>query len=125
MAKKASKAVAPAKAEVAAQPETQAPAPESAPETVASTETDMACCGNPSGPTPFEGVSDPRSLIGNSTAGYVLMKFVHTNTSLFAAPVLYLGLYSGCIDCPPVLVNPSDVERLEQTGVWFRVEAVE
>ncbi len=122
MAKKASKAVAPAKAEVAAQPETQAPAPESAPVAAASTETDMACAtcgGQPVAPTPFEGFVESRSADGSPPAGWVLMKF----TGTYAAPVTYLGQYAGCVTCPPVPVNPGDVARLEGTGVWVRVEA--
>ena len=49
----------------------------------------------------------------------VLMKF----TGTYAAPVVYLGLYSGCISCPAVWVNPGDVARLESTGAWQKVEA--
>jgi hypothetical protein len=124
MAKKASKAVAPAKAEVTAQPEAQQPAPENAPVAEASTETDMACatCGGvPAGPTQFEGFVESRSVDGSPPAGWVLMKF----TGTYVAPVTYLGQYSGCVTCTPVYVNPGDVSRLEGTGAWVRVEAAE
>lgn len=122
MAKKATRVVASTPVEVAAQPEAQQPVADSAPAAEASTDTDMACAtcgGTPPPPTPFENFSFAARSVDTPPEGYVQMKF----TGNYQAPVVYLGLYSGCISCPPVWVNPGDVARLESTGAWQKVEA--